>query len=60
MYSLATATSALTGAFQRRHTHRRKLGRGALQNAELRHYYGFVLLVHRAFLLSCLLSLITL
>jgi len=30
MYSLATAASALTGALQRSHTHRRKLGRGAL------------------------------
>jgi len=59
MYSLATAASALTGALQRGHTHGRKLGRGALQNAELCHY-GFVLLVHRAFLLSCLLFLITL
>jgi len=59
MYSLATAASALTGAFQRSHTHGRKLGRGALQNAELCHY-GFVLLVHRTILLSCPLSLTTL
>jgi len=51
MYSLATTASALTGAFQRSHTHGRKLRAGTLQNAELCHY-GFVLLIHRTFLLS--------
>ena len=51
IHALMTTTSALSGAFQRGYTHRRKSRANALQDAEFCHN-SFVRLIHRSSLLS--------